>query len=65
MILVFAFQPPRLLFQTGYLTMKEIAPYGNFILNYPNEEVKHTFEHLYRIRLQQNASVLVTKIIKL
>ena len=32
-----------LLLQTGYLTIKEITPYGNFILNYPNREVKHAF----------------------
>ena len=32
-----------LLLQTGYLTIKEITPYGKFILNYPNQEVKHAF----------------------
>jgi PD-(D/E)XK nuclease superfamily len=32
-----------LLLQTGYLTIKEITPRGQFILNYPNEEVKQAF----------------------
>ena len=32
-----------LLLQTGYLTIKEITPYGQFILNYPNREVKQAF----------------------
>jgi Predicted AAA-ATPase/PD-(D/E)XK nuclease superfamily len=32
-----------LLLQTGYLTIKKISPRGNFILNYPNEEVKQAF----------------------
>ncbi len=32
-----------LLLQTGYLTIKEITPYGNFTLNYPNKEVKRAF----------------------
>ena len=32
-----------LLLQTGYLTVKEVTPYGNLILNYPNEEVKRSF----------------------
>jgi hypothetical protein len=32
-----------LLLQTGYLTIKKITPRGNFILNYPNEEVKQAF----------------------
>jgi PD-(D/E)XK nuclease superfamily len=31
------------LLQTGYLTIKRISPRGNFILNYPNEEVKQAF----------------------
>lgn len=35
-----------LLLQTGYLTIKEITPYNNFILNYPNEEVKNAFAQL-------------------
>ena len=32
-----------LLLQTGYLTIKEITPYGQFVLNYPNNEVKQAF----------------------
>jgi hypothetical protein len=32
-----------LLLQTGYLTIKEIKPLGNFVLNYPNYEVKKAF----------------------
>lgn len=32
-----------LLLQTGYLTIKEITPYGKFILNYPNKEVQQSF----------------------
>ncbi len=32
-----------LLLQTGYLTIKEITPFGQFILNYPNKEVKQAF----------------------
>ena len=32
-----------LLLQTGYLTIKNIKPNGNFILNYPNEEVRGSF----------------------
>ncbi len=32
-----------LLLQTGYLTIKEITPFGQFILNYPNREVKQAF----------------------
>jgi hypothetical protein len=32
-----------LLLQTGYLTIKEKSPHGNFILNYPNYEVKKAF----------------------
>jgi Predicted AAA-ATPase/PD-(D/E)XK nuclease superfamily len=32
-----------LLLQTGYLTIKEVTPYGQFILNYPNKEVKQAF----------------------
>jgi hypothetical protein len=32
-----------LLLQTGYLTIKEITPYGQFVLNYPNKEVKQAF----------------------
>jgi Predicted AAA-ATPase/PD-(D/E)XK nuclease superfamily len=32
-----------LLLQSGYLTIKEITPYGAFVLNYPNEEVKRSF----------------------
>jgi Predicted AAA-ATPase/PD-(D/E)XK nuclease superfamily len=32
-----------LLLQTGYLTIKQITPRGQFILNYPNEEVKQAF----------------------
>jgi Predicted AAA-ATPase/PD-(D/E)XK nuclease superfamily len=32
-----------LLLQTGYLTIKAITPYNNFILNYPNREVKNAF----------------------
>jgi Predicted AAA-ATPase/PD-(D/E)XK nuclease superfamily len=32
-----------LLLQTGYLTIKEITPYSQFILNYPNKEVKQAF----------------------
>ncbi len=31
------------LLQTGYLTIKKITPYGKFILNYPNQEVKQAF----------------------
>lgn len=32
-----------LLLQTGYLTIKEKTPYGTFILNYPNQEVRKAF----------------------
>ena len=32
-----------LLLQTGYLTIKQIKPNGNFVLNYPNQEVKQSF----------------------
>jgi hypothetical protein len=36
-----------LLFQTGYLTIKEIiepdSPYREYILNYPNIEVRESF----------------------
>jgi Predicted AAA-ATPase/PD-(D/E)XK nuclease superfamily len=32
-----------LLLQTGYLTIKKITPYGLFVLNYPNKEVKQAF----------------------
>ena len=32
-----------LLLQTGYLTIKQITPFGQFILNYPNKEVKQAF----------------------
>jgi hypothetical protein len=32
-----------LLLQTGYLTIKKITPRGQFILNYPNYEVKKAF----------------------
>jgi Predicted AAA-ATPase/PD-(D/E)XK nuclease superfamily len=32
-----------LLLQTGYLTIKGITPRGNFILNYPNQEVRQAF----------------------
>ena len=29
-----------LLFQTGYLTMKSVEPFGLYVLDYPNREVK-------------------------
>jgi hypothetical protein len=32
-----------LLLQTGYLTIKNISPHGNFILDYPNQEVRQAF----------------------
>ena len=32
-----------ILLQTGYLTIKKITPYGKFILDYPNKEVKQAF----------------------
>ena len=32
-----------LLLQTGYLTIKEKTPYGTFILDYPNQEVRQAF----------------------
>ena len=35
-----------LLFQTGYLTIKEKSQYGELVLSYPNQEVRtaiHTF----------------------
>jgi hypothetical protein len=32
-----------ILLQTGYLTIKQITPYGKFILDYPNKEVQHAF----------------------
>jgi hypothetical protein len=32
-----------LLLQTGYLTIKEVNNFGNFVLNYPNFEVKKAF----------------------
>ncbi len=32
-----------LLLQTGFLTIKKITPRGQFILNYPNQEVKEAF----------------------
>jgi hypothetical protein len=34
---------PCLLLQTGYLTIKRVTPLGNYILNYPNNEVKQSF----------------------
>jgi Predicted AAA-ATPase/PD-(D/E)XK nuclease superfamily len=37
-----ALEPVPLLFQTGYLTIKEITPYGTYILDYPNLEVKES-----------------------
>ena len=46
-----------LLLQTGYLTIKEITPYGKFVLNYPNREVKHAFGQLL---LSQYTDTLVT-----
>lgn len=47
-----------MLFQTGYLTIKEIQPVGigiksKYILSYPNEEVKESF--LKHFRLQTKA----------
>ena len=33
-----------LLLQTGYLTIKEITQYGQFVLNYPNQEVRRAFD---------------------
>jgi hypothetical protein len=35
-------EPIPLLFQTGYLTIKEITDYGTYILDYPNLEVKES-----------------------
>ena len=35
-------QPIPLLFQTGYLTIKERTSYGTFILSYPNREVRES-----------------------
>ncbi len=32
-----------LLLQTGYLTIKGITPYNQYVLNYPNEEVRQSF----------------------
>jgi hypothetical protein len=35
-----------MLFQTGYLTIKDIIPVGiksKYVLSYPNEEVKESF----------------------
>jgi hypothetical protein len=37
---------PSLLLQTGYLTIKKKTARGNFILNYPNQEVKQAFGQL-------------------
>ena len=32
-----------LLLQTGYLTIKGVTPYNEYVLNYPNEEVRQSF----------------------
>jgi Predicted AAA-ATPase len=37
---------PSLLLQTGYLTIKKKTARGNYILNYPNQEVKQSFGQL-------------------
>jgi hypothetical protein len=37
---------PSLLLQTGYLTIKKKTARGNYILNYPNQEVKQAFGQL-------------------
>ncbi len=38
--------PESFLTQAGYLTIKKIDEYGDFILNFPNYEVLHTFNAL-------------------
>jgi len=54
-----------LLFQTGYLTIKQKTPFNNYVLGYPNQEVKDSMMHylLGAYAQKKTASVLSEKII--
>jgi hypothetical protein len=41
------------MFQTGYLTIKEIRKYGNIILDYPNREVRESVYEFMIIDMSQ------------
>lgn len=58
-----------MLFQTGYLTIKEIKPVGlksQYILSYPNEEVKESFfKHFLANYTTKETSIVGSKILDL
>jgi hypothetical protein len=55
-----------LLFQTGYLTVREITKFGKFILEYPNKEVSQSMMQYLLIDYSQNArgSAISTNLIE-
>jgi hypothetical protein len=55
-----------LLFQTGYLTIKEITKFGKYILDYPNKEVEQSMMQYLLIDYSQNArgSAISTNLIE-
>ena len=55
-----------LLFQTGYLTIKEADDFGSYILTYPNKEVEHSMmQYILTAFAQKNNSLpLATSIAK-
>jgi hypothetical protein len=62
-------QVAAMLFQTGYLTIKEIKPVGlksQYILSYPNEEVKESFlKHFLADYTMKETSLVSSKILDL
>jgi hypothetical protein len=51
-------EPIPLLFQTGYLTIKEKTAFDTFILKYPNREVEQSMLRLLLAEYSQQTSVL-------
>jgi Predicted AAA-ATPase len=44
---------PSLLLQTGYLTIKQVTPRGQYVLNYPNQEVKQAFGQIFELSIKK------------
>jgi hypothetical protein len=51
-------EPIPLLYQTGYLTIKEKTAFDTVILKYPNREVEQSMLRLLLVEYTQNSSVL-------
>ncbi len=59
-------EPTALLFQAGYLTIKQKTPFNNYVLDYPNQEVKDSMlQHLFNAYTEKKTnSTLTEKLIK-